>query len=349
MERQNSNVVMALGSKKNKKPSLTMQDLERMYGTQKKPQKKTAKAKAKDTESPLNERLQAAWNGTRSVAFTPENWKPDVFSDAQSEFDENKVANIHADATIIREDLKKTLASVLDVLESGARLFFGLSATMLIHQEASAFVQRLIDERLNILKSLVKSAIEQAKKPLIVARIVFNTGCNYLGLPGHILRNFMDLVVDPVVRLWFNKQSRAKQEAFLNEAEACPKASAEERSEIAKVQSFFLSRMLAKFIVFIVDAKFDIFLDEEVIVQDFFGKSKKRDENIKIARAILMGGDDVDLKPLLGILDVLDDHSIVKIFRAVRRQLQPFVPSRKTRVLSSNIVGNLNANRKKQS
>jgi len=350
MNRRDSDVIMTKGSRSQKpsakKKELSMNNLERMYG---KPSvvRRVPSKKKNNVESNLPDRLQAAWNGSRPVAFTPENWKPDVFDDAQSEFqddDENRNANVQADAAAIRGDLKKTLASLLDALESGMRLLFGLSATVLIHREAQAYLADLVKNRMSIAQTLVKSAIEQARKPLVVARIVLNTSCNYLGLPGHLLREFMTFVVDPVVRLWWQKQSRKRQETFIDEAEACPVASSEERTELGKVQTFFVTRLFAKFIVFIVDAKFDILLDEGAIVREFFEKGTQRSQKIAIAKAIFMGTE-ADLRPLVGILDILDDHSIVKIFRAVRRQLQPRVPSRKTRVLSSNVVGNLNANR----
>jgi hypothetical protein len=353
MNRRDSDVIMSKGSRKPAKrqpQELTMNNLERMYGKPSVARRKTTKANnktKKNTESPLPDRLQAAWDGSASVAFTPENWKPDVFDNAQSEFEENKDTNVNvrADAAAIRKELKETLALGLAALESGMRLLFGLSATVLLHREAQAYIADLIENRVNIAKTLVKSAFDQAKKPLVVARILLNTSCNYLGLPGHLLREFMTFVVDPVMRLWWQKQSRRKQETFIDEAESCPAASTEERAEIGKVQSFFLARLFAKFIAWFVDAKFDIGLDEGAIVREFFEKGTQRGQKIAIAKAIFMGTE-ADLRPLLGILDILDDHSIVKIFRAVRRQLQPLVPSRKTRPLSSNIVGNLNANRK---
>lgn len=347
MNRRNSDTVMTMGSRKSTKApkktrELTMNDLERVYGKVRRPARK-------NVESPLPDRLQAAWNGSRSVAFTPEDWRPNVFEEAQSQFDGDEEANVRADAMAIRGDLKKTLASALDTLESGTRLFFGLSATMFVHREAMAFVSSLVEDRLNILKTLVKKTIEQAKKPLVVARLLFNTSCNYLGLPGHLLRNFADLVVEPVARLWWQKQSRMRQEAFQEEAAACPAASAEERAELGQVQAFFLSRLFAKFIAWFIDAKFDVRLDENAILREFFEKGTQRSQKIAIAKAIFMGTPGVDLGLLIDIVDVLDDHSIVKIFRAVRMQLQPWVPSRKTRTMSSNIIGNLNANRTKNS
>lgn len=338
IDRRNSNVVMTMGSRKSAKQTkkLTMENLERVYGPVQR------KSRGKNIDSPLPDRIQAAWNGSRTVAFTPEDWKPDVFSNAQSEFDPDE-GNVRADAAAIRADLKRTLESALETLEAGSQMFFGLSATMLLHREATAFVSSLVERRVDILKTLLKSSIEQAKKPIVVARLLFNTGCNYLGFAGHMLRNVTDLVIAPVVSLWWQQQSRKKQELFLDEAAACPPTSPEERIEIGAVQSFFLSRLFAKFIVWFIDARFEILLDETIVLREFFDRGTQRSQKIAIAKAIFSGTEDTDLRPLLGILDVFDDRTIVKIFRAIRRRVQPLLPSRKMRALSSNVIGNLNA------